>query len=86
MLFQKEKERVREREREVGFDGIQKKRRKKTIKRRILSEEVGVALENRTPLLAEFGNVLSDILILCDSVHVVGFYHCKGTTNEIALG
>lgn len=43
-------------------------------------------LTNRTPLYAEFGFVISDILLLCDKLKIVGFNYCKRTNNEIAHG
>ena len=49
-------------------------------------QRVCLALKNKNHLCAEFGNVLVDIFSLCDSVQIVGFYHCKRTSNIIVHG
>lgn len=49
-------------------------------------QKVCLAMQKRSTLDADFGNVISDILKLSQSVQVVGFFFCKRDHNTIAHG
>ena len=42
------------------------------------------ALTQRTPLYADYGNILADVLVLAGTISVLCFNHCKRAANTIA--